>query len=326
MPKKGKVNDSMDKIPSGLDSLFDSPKQTDELKGEEDARNLQQSKSEGSEDEGEEYKAAEREEDDKAAESEVVEDEVDDSKDEDENKDVTNFKSKFEEEQGYRQRLSRELKSTKEELTNLRNQFHDELLVLRESVKGTKEKAEAIDPEVDPVGFIKNEILSLRTKVEELASGRNTDIASNDQVKSNNKLIAMAQRSFNEFGAKNEEFKEALAFLQSNRINEFKLLGYDDDEAGQIMDNDVLAITKRALELDQSPAEVFWKIAKQRGYKSKKDIRESVSRVNDGMTKNKSLSSASGERNNGRSPITVERLLNARDDEFDSLWNKFASG
>lgn len=121
------------------------------------------------------------------------------------------------------------------------------------------------------------------------------------------------------FEAQTPDFRAAYDHLLQSRAQELIALGYDDPQALQsALVADELALAQAALNRGQSPAEVLYTLARQRGYVPAAQARgagrmETIAR---GRDANKSFAQTGG--GSGDAEISAEALLRMPMDEFDA--------
>ena len=144
----------------------------------------------------------------------------------------------------------------------------------------------------------------------------------NNQNKEITNVLNTAKRSFQDFGSKNSDFNAAIQYLSNHRKEELKELGYDDVTADQVMSQEVLQISDHCNKNNTNVAKVFYNIAKQRGFKSPEAEASNSDRLNSGQSRSTSLSQGNNKKTQQNVP-GLEDLINASDDKFDEMWNKF---
>ncbi len=82
-------------------------------------------------------------------------------------------------------------------------------------------------------------------------------------------LAQTARSDVQQFKAATPDYDDARLFYWNQRGPELMALGYSQDQAVQMIEQDELSITQIALQRGQSPAATLYTIAKTRGYQGK---------------------------------------------------------
>lgn len=238
---------------------------------------------------------------------------------------VKPVEQQLEEEKGFRTRLQRELKEAKEQLgsfSTLKSQFDE----LRGELNVSKQQK--VEPEFTfedhPLEYLKNQIEQLREGIGGIAQYTNTTHQQTEQQRNMQFLLRKADASFTAFSEEKEDFPDAMTFLRSSRLKQFKAMGYSDEEANQNLSGEIVNLLQRAYGEGQNPAEIAYKISKLNGFSSLKDSKESIQKISNGQNKNKSMSSiGSGSSKKGENLMTMEDLAGMSDDDFDKHWASY---
>ncbi|MGI0011865.1 MAG: hypothetical protein ACREBU_00265 [Nitrososphaera sp.] len=320
---------------TGLESLLGEDSSIQEM-----AKELQDATDQKSKEEGLEAKAKKGEKqasslagDDQVSQEaqddeRVIEESEEEIEDDDEGEEEVELEAKpkdsrfkLKEEQGYRKRLARELKAAKDRIEGLENFIRAE--VAKNQALDQEEPEEDIDPNEKPVEFIKRELAKIRRDIDDIKGFKEDTTKANRNAAGIQNIMAFTQRSFQETGARKPDFNEAIQFLNVHRTQELKSLGYNTEQANNIMAQDVLQISNQCIANEQSPGEIFYKLARQRGYVSKQSNQDAQQKLNQGMRSAKSLSTGNNKRTTA-GELTIEDILAAPDDKFDDMWRKFS--
>ena len=173
--------------------------------------------------------------------------------------------------------------------------------------------------------LITNKMKETRDEIDAIKSHLSGNLERDTQRSAAEDLLGKAQRSSIAYAKENPEYQEAIQHLEDVRTKELHRMGYDDNEVAQIIMYDVLNITKKALDNDVNPAEVFMDLAKMRGWAGKNSTEEMFRKKKQGQRQSVSLSQVSGAkaRDIGIQLGEIDSLSN---DEFDSLWQRLAKG
>lgn len=229
-------------------------------------------------------------------------------------KSVSDYKAKYEEEKGYRSRLSSENKKYKKALEDIRVSIENE----KRELEARKEVVP--DPKEDPIGYLQHTIGTIREDIDNLknySGGVALKEQGNQEVQN---IVSKLQRSAVEFSKTTPDFSDAVDFLVTVRTNELRMYGREENEIENIINQDVIQLAHNALSRDVSPAELLFNLAKIRGYVSKKEVGAGFDKNSKGIKRAKSLGNVSGISDSG--VPTLKDLLNSSDEDFDRHWNK----
>lgn len=113
-----------------------------------------------------------------------------------------------------------------------------------------------------------------------------------------------------EFLKTTPDYYDAVEHLKTGRVEELRMLGYNDQMVAQVIQDEARQIITAAAQSGKSPAEVAYTIAKQRGYMPK-----SAAPVMDAKPSTKSLSQASGSPTGAK--LTAQDVLRMSSEEFE---------
>lgn len=132
------------------------------------------------------------------------------------------------------------------------------------------------------------------------------------------------------------DYTEAVNYLVETRRAELELLGFNEDGVKKILHDETKWISDKAYTDEVNPAERFYKLAKQRGYKPAEtkepvkniEINTKLEKIKKGMETNKQLPTGSKSVNQdltaeSLADMKVDALSNLRGQtEFDKAWAK----
>lgn len=122
-----------------------------------------------------------------------------------------------------------------------------------------------VDPIEDPEGFRKwaEHNAQQPTKTVEQLQQEQRQVAEHQQ------RIQQATRLEQEFAAKTPDYGEAVQWLQEQRINELRGMGYSDQEIGSQIQQDANGIFNAAQASGMNPAELLYLRAKSSGFQAR---------------------------------------------------------
>jgi len=184
------------------------------------------------------------------------------------------------------------------------------------------------DYESDPIAYLKwqNEQLTQNVQQQQqyLSQQGQNQQAQQQAMTLNNEYIAERQ----EYAKENPEFDGAAGFLEESVVNEYKALGYNDQQTRELLLQDKLSLLNDAKQRNMSAPELIMNIARARGFQVPKTIanksKPQLETINQGMKKGKSLGSTGGE--SGSKKITLDELSRLNDKEFEKMFKKYAKG
>lgn len=125
-----------------------------------------------------------------------------------------------------------------------------------------------------------------------------------------------------QFRATAPDYDAAIQHLRKDRADELAEAGYTPDQCEQIIDGEAMAIAQSALQQRRNPAEVWYNMAKRRGYRAaqQQNGAEKVEMIDRGQQASRSLSQAGGAAPPGK--LTLDALLKMSDEEFGKMAEK----
>ena len=124
------------------------------------------------------------------------------------------------------------------------------------------------DPEVDPIGALK---WSREQRALEFQQRKDWEAQSGQQRQAQNQheqLIRTAAADVQQFKTTQPDYDAARNFYWNQRGPELMALGYSQEQAVALIEQDELNIAHTALTRQQSPAQTLYAIAKARGYQA----------------------------------------------------------
>lgn len=132
----------------------------------------------------------------------------------------------------------------------------------------TTPPAQAVPPEGQPP--VDNGMTHLQQRLAQLEQARAQDVQQQNFAAINQHetqlITAEVNRSDAEFTAKQPDYPQAVNHLVASRYRELKRYGHDDASASAIIQEEALELSKTAIQLGMSPAEMAYEVAKDRGW------------------------------------------------------------
>jgi hypothetical protein len=178
---------------------------------------------------------------------------------------------------------------------------------------------EADEPvyEEDPLGATYSKVDKVIQSVEQLKQVE----ATRQQQEQYKNYVASIQQDETNFMQKNPDYRDAVTFIQSRRMNELQAMGYDEQSAMMVLAQDAQNVVMRAQEMGESPAAFAYRMAKQLGYAAKQQ--QNLDQVAAGQQVAKSVAGGAKPISEGSLPPNLAELSDA---EFDALFKKMNKG
>jgi hypothetical protein len=196
--------------------------------------------------------------------------------------------------------------------------------IIQQSAKAVEETEEIPDRNEDPVGYLAwqqgktlDEIRSL--KAEKAQSDKQTE-----EQRVQQQFLSEYQRNIDNFAQQTPDYNDAAQFLLRARDDELQTLGIDDpDQRVQILHQDALTIGAYSMQQGKNPGEIFYNLAKKRGYaKAAAAATTTVSPLDTVRKGQAAATTLSGTGGGGGTELTAEALLAMSDNDF----KKFTQG
>lgn len=168
----------------------------------------------------------------------------------------------------------------------------------------------------DPLGSTHAKVEGVAKAIEELKAAE----ANRQQAAQFQGYVQSVQQAEQAFAEKTPDYKEAVTFLQTRRMNELQMMGYDADTAMKVLAQDAFALSQRAQQIGESPAEFVYKLAKTSGYSPKMPSSSAnLDTIAAGQQVAKSVAGGANPVAEGGLP---PNLADLSDDEFEALFKK----
>jgi len=157
---------------------------------------------------------------------------------------------------------------------------------------------------------------------EETAQRLQAETTQQRQQRENQEKIVMFEREFQTkeatFAAKTPDYYQATEFLRNSRFNELKNLGYQEPQARQILDSEALNYAITATNNGVDPVEMFYKVARERGYKGAAPAAApgnvNLKELNENIERSESMGSRGS---TPRESLSFDDLASMSDSDFD---------
>ena len=216
------------------------------------------------------------------------------------------------EERGRRREADRHYREAQQQLAELRGRFS--------AIERHNAPQPAPPPTVEEDIF--GAVKATSDAVAELRQRMESREARDREARHEQDVVAAYRTDAAQFETRNPDFRAAYSHLLASRAQELAALGYDDPRAIQdVLMADEFAVAQAAIARRQSPAEIIYNLARQRGYAGGSNAArgrggERLASIERGQAANKSLSATGGA--SGDAEISAEALLKMPMDEFEA--------
>lgn len=219
----------------------------------------------------------------------------------------------------------RELKGEVERLRQQQSEMENQLKKYMSAV--TPKEDTAPDPELDPLGALNYNIRKLADRQEQIDKWKEQQARVEQERIYQEALQKEAGRYAEEYSRIAPDFSEAYKYMQANRIEELKTLGYDDRMAQAIFLDNERAIIEKAKADGVNPAERIYAISKFRGYRAGEVKKgeapaDKIKNLDSGLKASKSLGGGGAPAGYSLDNIAPSDLSSMSDKEFEALFAK----
>lgn len=186
-------------------------------------------------------------------------------------------------------------------------------------------KPEPPKPEDDPFGAIAHDMGTLRKELQSIREGQEKTREQTEaqvQAQQTQQYVASLEQQFRQ---QEPEYDNAVKFLMDSRMEEYRTMGYDDQTAQQVFNQEAQQVVSNALNQGRNPAEVAFQLARTRGYKAPKEQQKTTPKrglkeIAQDAEESKSLSGTSGK--SGKDEVSAEDLAEMSEQEFNDWLDK----
>jgi hypothetical protein len=218
-----------------------------------------------------------------------------------------------------------ENKALKEQLQGVQTQVQ-QLQSLKEELDQYRKSQQVQDDsqayDDDPMGYLKNKLDQVTSAQTEQADSAEAQRQQQEQWQA---FASQVSNLRQEFMAKQPDYADAYEYMMKERMKEFEVLGISDLSARQQQfDTEALALANYALQNNQNPAELVYRLAEHKGYRRAEQpqdsLQEKVEQLEKGQQAAHSLADTSSQPESGLSLANVEKMS---DEEFDKLFAEY---
>ena len=133
-----------------------------------------------------------------------------------------------------------------------------------------------------------------------------------------------------QYATKQKDYYDAVGYLRDARIKEYQIAGYSPSDAAHLAQQEALSIAWNATQSGKNGAEVFYSLAKQRGFKPPVQQKSEIDKLKE-LEKNIKSSKTLGPSGGKDGDLTLAQLAEMSEDEFDKAtagdnWRKLMGG
>ena len=199
------------------------------------------------------------------------------------------------------------------------------LQLLEERLSQIAQPKEEPEPEIDvnenPVEYFKRQNDKLQQQLEQVTQGQQEQFQHQQQQAQVTQFKQAYASAAQEFSKQQPDFGDAYTHLVTGRMKELTAVGYTEQQAAMIAQNDEAAFVAKAFQDGVNPAERVYQFAVARGYAPSQDKpadkkpaeQVDLDAIEKGV-KQKSVSSMSGSPTEN---ITLEALAEMSDEDFE---------
>lgn len=200
-----------------------------------------------------------------------------------------------------------ELRRQNEENQKWRNENEQKLA---ERIAALQPK-QAIDPAENPVGYLATQQYETQKMLAEMQEAQRKQESMQQQNAAMQQFASHVQRDEEVFTSKTPDYSDAAKFAREFKTKEYMTFGFTQEQAEAQVNNDAFAIAQRALQLGESPANLFYNYAKTVGYKPQANGEQKLSMMEAGQKASKPSGGS------GKSPtLTLETLVSMSSEDF----------
>lgn len=144
----------------------------------------------------------------------------------------------------------------------------DQMKALQAQITKAQE-VPAPDPSVDPLGHMTHQMNKLQEQLATLTEQQSAALATQQQQTQGQQFMAGLRAQINEFETTHTDYQDAYRHLIAVRTQDFKEMGYTDQQVKTAIGNEEMQITKQAMALGKNPAEMVYNFSKRYGFQAK---------------------------------------------------------
>jgi hypothetical protein len=200
------------------------------------------------------------------------------------------------------------------ELNQLRQWRQQNEAILQERLAALQQP-KSYDPEKQPVEYLANE----QKRTQELLAELNKRSEQQEQLMQaeraamqfRNHVIAEEEK----FAKDQPDYLKAIDYAKKFKASEYRALGYGDEEVAAALQQDIIGIATRALQLGESPAKLAWQYALAVGFKPSVSPEKKLNMMEAGQKATKPSSGGSQD----TATLSLDVLASMSNEDFAKL-------
>ena len=192
-----------------------------------------------------------------------------------------------------------------------------------EIIRRTAPKAEDTTPsfQEDPAGYLRHQTVKTAADVASLTKWREEQAEVQQEGAARTRFERAVLAEEQTFAAEKPDYPDALRMLQTRRIEDLTAAGVPPADALEVMQRETAFLAHTAMTAGKNPAEVMYGMATRMGYKAATQA-TAAGKIADIERAQKAASPLSNAGGEGDVEISLARLAEMDDVEFDKNWDK----
>jgi hypothetical protein len=218
-----------------------------------------------------------------------------------------------------RRAVEKELQQARED----RARFDERLRIMQERSQPQREEPQLPNPQEDPIGALEALQRQLAERDQREREQRREHEQQTQQQQEYNQFVGAYRQQVDEYSQSEPALRDAYNHFVKSRIDEIRAVGYDQQTAAKIFEDEELRIAAMAMQQGVNPGERIVSLAKMRGWAPRAagdEAEERVAATREAVSRGKTLAGTGG--GAAITEMTVEKLLKMSDDEFDAWTSK----
>ena len=220
------------------------------------------------------------------------------------------------------QQARAELRAEREERKREREQYEKRWQQILERTAPKQPEQPTPEFEKDPAAWLRHQTENAGKKLQDFEQWKQQQEQQRQQSQAEQELAYAVTAAEQEFSAATPDYPDALQFAQQARLKYFRAAGMSHAEAVQTLQNETRFVANMALRQGANPAERIYQIARELGYKPSQKQIDPTSKIQQLQKGQKASSPLSGGGAEDESSVTLGRLAEMDDDEFDKHWDR----
>lgn len=175
-----------------------------------------------------------------------------------------------------------------------------------------------IDPTIDPLGALMQQQERIQKQIADFQQKQENDALNRTQVENQKAITKAVTDQVAAFEKQHSDYPDAFKHVVNSRLQQYKVLGYNAQEAQDALSRDNDALIIKALQTGKNPAQIVYALAKQYGYKEPAPAPDKVEKTLETIRKGQEASKTL-ERGTPQSHITASSLKDLSEAELNKV-------